>query len=87
MRKFKITFDEAIGIVRAGRFMCFPNAGFAEQLRDLESKLVETPIIDAALSKLEGKSEDSPTVEVTSLPSTTLQAFIDMGMVKAADTP
>ena len=42
MNKFKISFDQAIGIVRSGRQMCFPNMGFAAQLRQLEESLLKS---------------------------------------------
>ena len=42
MMKFKIPFDQAIGIVRMGRNMCFPNMGFASQLRELEESILKS---------------------------------------------
>ena len=42
MMKFKITFDQAISIVRMGRQMAFPNCGFATQLRELEETLLKS---------------------------------------------
>ena len=71
-----------------GRSLCFPNAGFANQLRELEENPLEIPTDEEELAKiLEDRTVETPTVEVESLPNTTLQAFIDIGIVKAAESP
>jgi len=61
MKKYSLSFDEALKLVKKGRSIVHLNAGFEEQLRVWEQKLRESHNMD------EPTSPKSPVNEINAL--------------------